>query len=198
MAVDCLNGVKILRNRSCVSRWGVPLVSVILMLWIPTGCHRQPPPEVPSPPQREIDATPRRDPLLLAEAGATAEGREILKTGRTMTLARREIIRGGCWDYANAVYNRAGYPAHLRRKVFKSRKSGPYADLRLIHPGDWLYYINRQYGDTEHSAIFVRWTDFTAGEGLMLSYGGERRNEPARYRVYDVSRTYMIIRPSDN
>lgn len=138
------------------------------------------------------------DPLLLAEAGATARGREILETGRIMTLARREIIRGGCWDYANAVYNRAGYPHARRKTVFKSRKSGPYADLARIQPGDWLYYVNRQYDDMEHSAIFVHWADFGAREALMLSYGGERRNEPARYRVYDVSRTYMIVRPRND
>ncbi|HSO20745.1 MAG TPA: hypothetical protein VLT88_14880, partial [Desulfosarcina sp.] len=185
---------------------GVLGMIVSMMVLAPAGCRQevlrdvaiQSPPEDVAAMSRPAPGDGRgraADPLLLAEARATPYGREILETGRSMTLARDEIIRGGCWDYANAVYNRAGYPDRKRKTVFKSRKAGPYADLGLIQPGDWLYYVNHWYGDIEHSAIFVDWVDFGAGEGLMLSYGGEKRREPARYMVYDVSHTYMIIRP---
>ena len=113
-----------------------------------------------------------------------------------MTLIDKVIIPGGCWDYANEVYNRAGYPNQPRKRqtIFKSSKSGPYANISLIQPGDFLYYINHSYGDIEHSAIFVDWVDYNNKQALMLSYGGENRYEPARYLPYDLSSVYRIIR----
>ncbi|MCK5898823.1 MAG: hypothetical protein KAG06_07110, partial [Methylococcales bacterium] len=65
--------------------------------------------------------------LIAAENKASQHGRKILQTGRQMTLVNQEIIRGGCWDYANAVYNRAGYTKN-RQVIFKgTKKKGPYA-----------------------------------------------------------------------
>lgn len=139
------------------------------------------------------------DNLLAAEEQATDTGRSILATGREMTLVRQEIVRGSCWDYSNAVYDRAGYPNDRtnRDTVFKgTKKKGPYADAELIQPGDWLFYINHSYNDIEHSAIFVKWLDFDQRTALMLSYGGEKRNAPARYLPYDLSHVYRIIRPA--
>lgn len=138
--------------------------------------------------------------LLAAENRATHAGRKVLVTARKMTLDRREIVRGSCWDYTNAVYNRTGYPNNKtgRKTVFRSSKeNGPYADAALIQPGDWLYYINHSYNDVEHSAIFVEWINFDERTALMLSYGGERRKEPARYLPYDISHVYQIVRPVD-
>jgi len=137
--------------------------------------------------------------LIQAEEGADETGRKILATGREMTIDNREIVRGSCWDYSNAVYTRSGYPNDRKSRVvvFKGTKSkGPYADAKLIKPGDWLYYINHSYNGIEHSAIFVKWIDFDSRSALMLSYGGEKRNEPARYLTYDLSNVYQIIRPS--
>jgi hypothetical protein len=113
-----------------------------------------------------------------------------------MALVKREIIQGSCWDYANAVYNRAGYPNRngQRITIFKGKKSGPYAAIALIEPGDFLYYINHSYYDVEHSAIFIEWIDIQRSTALMLSYGGEHRKAPARYRPYDLSSVYRIIR----
>ncbi len=142
------------------------------------------------------EKVPAADPILAAETKATPAGRKILETGREMTLDQCEIVRGGCWDYANAVYNRAGFPPGKRRVVFKgTQKKGPYADIDLFQPGDWLYYVNHWYGRIEHSAIFVDWIDYDNKEALMLSYGGEKRNEPARYMPYDLSNVYYIVRP---
>jgi len=140
------------------------------------------------------------DELLDAESQSTEPGRKILATGRKMTLEQQEIVRGSCWDYANAVYDRTGYPNSKtsRQTVFKGTKSkGPYADAGLIRPGDWLYYINHSYNDVEHSAIFVKWLDETKRIGLMLSYGGEKRREPARYLPYDLTHVYQIMRPAE-
>ena len=136
--------------------------------------------------------------LKSAEKNADGPGRSVLKTGRVMTVDRQEIVRGSCWDYSNEVYNRAGYPNTRKNRatVFKgTKKRGPYAKASQIKPGDWLYFINHSYNGVEHSSIFVKWTNYKQRIGLMLSYGGEKRNQPARYREYDLSNVYQIIRP---
>lgn len=141
------------------------------------------------------------DTLLAAESRATRAGRKVLATAREMTLDRREIVRGSCWDYTNAVYNRTGYPNNKtgRKTIFRSSKeNGPYADAALIQPGDWLYYINHSYNGIEHSAIFVKWINLDERTALMLSYGGEKRKEPARYLPYDISHVYQIVRPAED
>lgn len=137
----------------------------------------------------------------LANTGSTSPtpvngAHTVLQTGRQMAVIDRLILPGACWDYANAVYTRAGYPPAKRKTVFKGDKDkGPYADTSLVKPGDWLYFSNHRYGGTEHSAIFVEWIDFEKKKGLMLSYGGENRREPARYLSYRLNRIYRIVRP---
>ncbi|MCI5221629.1 MAG: hypothetical protein D3924_02845 [Candidatus Electrothrix sp. AR4] len=134
--------------------------------------------------------------ILGAERKATPYALNVLRTGRKMTLENKEIIRGGCWDYVNSVYLRAGYPSGKRKVIFKgSKDKGPYANAALIQPGDWLYYINHWYRGIGHSAIFVDWIDLDKKQGLMLSYGGEGRREPARYMAYDLNNVYNITRP---
>jgi hypothetical protein len=134
--------------------------------------------------------------ILAAERKATRNGNKILYTGRRMTQIEKSIIPGSCWDYANEVYNRAGYSNRpsKRQTIFKGGKRGPYASRNKIQPGDFLYYINHSYGNIEHSAIFVDWLDYRNNKALMLSYGGESRQEPARYRPYDLSSVYRVIR----
>lgn len=108
---------------------------------------------------------------------------------------RGEIIPGGCWDYLNVGFDRAGIPEARRQIVFSGdAKAGPYADAAMLAPGDWLYYVNHSYGDIEHSGVFVDWTDYGRREGLVLSYAGEQRGEPARYKVYDLSHVYRVTR----
>lgn len=125
-------------------------------------------------------------------------GMKVLAMGKEMTTVQKLILPGGCWDYANAVYNRAGYPSGKRTVVFKgSKANGPYADVDTIQPGDWLYYINHGYNGIEHSAIFVEWEDKSKRIATMLSYGGENRKEPARYKSYDLSNVYQITRGKD-
>ena len=70
-----------------------------------------------------------------------------------------------------------------------------YARTSQVQPGDWLYHINHGYKGVEHSSIFVAWIDEPKKIGLMLSYGGEHRKEPARYRAYDLRSIYTIHRP---
>lgn len=134
-------------------------------------------------------------PLLsTAELQSSQAAREVISMARKMSLNERTIIQGGCWDYLNAVFNRAGVSRDTLHKG--TYKQGPYANSTDIEAGDWLYYINHGYNDIEHSGLFVGWVDESAKQALILSYAGESRREPARYRVYDLSHVYQIMRPS--
>ncbi len=128
-----------------------------------------------------------------AETQSSSAAREVISTARAMALNERTIIQGGCWDYLNAVFKRAGV---TRDTVHKGvYRQGPYANSGEIQAGDWLYYINHGYKGVEHSGLFVGWVDESAKQALMLSYAGENRREPARYKVYDLSNVYQIMRP---
>lgn len=132
--------------------------------------------------------------LMAAESSASTAGARILKTARTMALVDRDIIKGSCWDYIHEVFNRSGYPTNKRKTVFKSHiHKGPYA-YEQIQAGDWVYFKNHNYKNNPHSSIFVRWEDKANKQALMLSYAGERRRQPARYKIYDLRSAYQIIR----
>ena len=134
-------------------------------------------------------------PLLSsAEKQSSPAAREVVSTARKMALNERTIIQGGCWDYLNAVFQRAGVTRDTIHKGTYGQ--GPYASSGEIEVGDWLYYINHGYNNVEHSGLFVGWVDERAKQALILSYAGENRREPARYRVYDLSNVYQIMRPS--
>ncbi len=131
--------------------------------------------------------------LSQAETQSSPAAREVISMARKMALNERTIIQGGCWDYLNAVFKRAGV---TRDTVHKGAyRQGPYANSSEIEIGDWLYYINHGYRGIEHSGMFVGWVDEAAKQALILSYAGESRREPARYRVYDLSNVYQIMRP---
>lgn len=132
--------------------------------------------------------------LSNAENQSNIAAREVISTARKMALNERTIIQGGCWDYLNTVFNRAGVTRDTIHKGTYGQ--GPYASSDEIEVGDWLYYINHGYNGIEHSGLFVGWVDETAKQALILSYAGEQRREPARYRVYDLSNVYQIMRPS--
>ena len=134
-------------------------------------------------------------PLLSnAETQSSLAAREVISIARKMALNERTIIQGGCWDYLNAVFKRAGVTRDTIHKGTYGQ--GPYANSGEIEVGDWLYYINHGYNGVEHSGLFVGWVDEQAKQALILSYAGESRREPARYRVYDLSNVYQIMRPN--
>jgi hypothetical protein len=147
--------------------------------------------------EKEKEKKRPSDPIEGAEFDATPSGKKVLSIGRTMVYDEKKIVKGSCWDYIHEVYNRAGYPIADRKTVFKSKKKGPYADIDMIQPGDWLYYINHSYHGVEHSGIFVYWKDKKNKIGVTLSYGGQNRNEPGRYKEYDLRSVYNIMRPND-
>lgn len=131
-----------------------------------------------------------------AEANSSVSGRKILEASRSM-ISNQDIVVGGCWDYINTVYNRAGYSTNQRATVFKSKLKGPYVKADPIEPGDWLYFVNHSYGDIEHSAIFVAWTDEEKKIALTVSYVGGDHRKPAAYKKFDIGHIYNIIRPQD-
>jgi len=133
--------------------------------------------------------------LLEAEKNTIPSGRKVLKMARIMTVENKEIIRGACWDYINAVFNRAGFPTKKREIIFRGKlKKPPYAKSSLVKGGDWIYHINHSYHGIQHSGLFIKWLDYKNKIALMLSYGGEKRNKPARYKSYDLSNIYYIQR----
>lgn len=132
--------------------------------------------------------------LNQAEDNADPKGKSILTTGRLM-IREKQIIRGSCWDYANALYTKAGYPDNQRITPLKSKMKGPYADLSSIRPGDWMYFINYSFKESDHSGIFVEWTDFENSKAVVLSYVGGKKKRPGNYKIYNLKHVYYILRP---
>jgi len=105
-----------------------------------------------------------------------------------------KIIQGSCWDYINAIYNKSGVKSRQRVTIFKSSKKGPFAKKDIFKAGDWIYHINHSYHNIEHSGMFIDWIDKNSFKALMLSYAGQKKKNPARFRVYNIDSTYNIIR----
>jgi nitrogen fixation protein FixH len=122
-------------------------------------------------------------------------GQRVLSTAYLISFTNREVIKGSCWDFVNAVYTRAGYGEKNRMTLFKSVKKGPYADTDLLIPGDWVAHVNAEYGNVEHSAIFVHWIDKEKKIAETIDYAGMNREEPGRFREHQLTMVYMIIRP---
>ncbi len=119
--------------------------------------------------------------------------KRLLKTALEF-VKRGKIIRGSCWNYINAIYNKNKISKNQRVVVFKSKKRGPFARKNLFKSGDWIYHINHSYHNIEHSGMFIKWVDKRNFKALMLSYAGEKRANPARFKVYNIDSTYNILR----
>lgn len=159
------------------------LLIIILAIFTAIACSTIS--ENPKPLEKEI------------ESQVSFGGNRILATSESM-IEKREIVVGACWDYINAVYNRAGYTHNKRSTVLKSKLQGPYLNADLVRPGDWLYFVNHSYRGVEHSAIFVKWTDKTKKEALMVTYVGQKKKRPGTYKKYILSNIYNIVRPKEN
>ncbi len=129
-------------------------------------------------------------------AKSDTAGARVLAAGLDM-LEKRTIVVGSCWDYVNRVYTNAGYPANKRYSVYASREAGPYINPLLILPGDWIQFRNLTFGSVGHSAIFAGWIDFDRRIAITIEYAGQNRNEPGRYREYDITKCYGLIRGKD-
>jgi len=83
----------------------------------------------------------------------------------------------------------------MRVTALKSKIIGPFADVSLIRPGDWLYFVNYSFSEVDHSGIFVEWTNIEKKYAVILSYQGGKNKSPATYKIYDLKNVYYIIRP---
>jgi hypothetical protein len=171
-----------------------------------------PPPVAPPPPwvapTTTIDPAPSEaegqwqswDPeyqIHDAELRAAPGGRRVLQTARTM-IEQGTIVRGSCYDWIRTVFERS---SGRWSDAFRGRiRSGPYAEVHDLQPGDWVLFINESMGGDPshtHSAIFVGWADPTERAATMMSYPGGRRTEPGRYGTYTLTRAYRVVRMAD-
>jgi hypothetical protein len=146
-----------------------------------------------SPGARRATPRPPRGPRLDPDPG-----RHVILTARGM-MARGETVRGSCYAYLSEVFDRAGHDGwRTRTIVYQAGPNGPYADLDLIRPGDWLYIVNNPDSTPvgTHSVLFVGWEDRANGYARTISHAGWAAGaSPGRESHYDISRTYRIIRP---
>ena len=121
----------------------------------------------------------------------------------TIMVARRfmnssESFQGSCYRYLSEVFARAGHGGWRdRRIVYRAERDGPYANLNMIRPGDWLYIVNDPSRTPvgTHSVLFLSWYDRSQGIANTISHAGWYASGKGRQRTYDISRTYRIIRP---
>jgi hypothetical protein len=116
-------------------------------------------------------------------------------------MSRGETVRGSCYSYLSEVFDRAGNDGWRSRTiVYQAGPNGPYADLDLIRPGDWLYIVNNPDSTPvgTHSVLFVGWEDRASGYARTISHPGWAAGaSPGRESTYYITRTYRIIRPHD-
>lgn len=158
-------------------------------------------PAEPSPPTRAArrpTRTARRSPPPASIPRLHPDpGRHVIATARGM-MARNEAVQGSCYRYLSEVFARAGHEGwRTRRVVYREGLLGPYADLDLIRPGDWLYIVNHPESTPvgTHSVLFVSWDDRARGYAQVIEHSGWGAPSAGDERSYDVSRTYRIVRP---
>ena len=128
--------------------------------------------------------------LVISESG-----QKIIETGYRMTVVTKQILKGSCWQFIDEVYRQAGFPMDKRTTVFKSVKSGPYVDSKMIQPGDWIYHVNYSFHGVEHSAIFICWKDFDKKIAITLGHLGQNLAKTGIYGEFDLKSVYYITRP---
>ena len=129
---------------------------------------------------------------------AQGPARTVLMTASRM-IEQGTIVKGSCYDYIHAVFKEAGHEDWRKReKVYRKPKKGPYVNLDLVEPGDWLWVVSSRQGARirTHSVLFVAWENRDRGIAHVVSHPGQGRSVGGRYRTYDVSETYNITRPS--
>ncbi len=134
--------------------------------------------------------------VVVSHSGDDTPGGRVLAAAAAM-VSEQKIVRGACWDFVNAVYNRAGFPGAERITIFKKPETGPFADPGVIRPGDWVMYRNLPYGEIGHSAVFVEWIDFGKRSALTVEYVGSNRRVPGQYREADLTKVWGVIRGKD-
>jgi hypothetical protein len=136
-----------------------------------------------------------RPPLVRQSSDA---GKIVLATGYRIAFEEKRVVTGSCWDFVNAVYDAAGFPGPDRATVFLGSQEGPYADPAVLQPGDWVMHRNLEFGEIEHSSIFVQWIDRENCVARTLDYAGMNRNVTARLSEHRYAKVFAILRPTGN
>ncbi len=126
---------------------------------------------------------------------AGSSGAKVVETGQRLSFDEKRIFRGSCWDFVTGVYEAAGYPEGKREVVFRRQGNGPFADPAILRPGDWVLHYNLEFGNVDHSSIFVDWVDRGQAMARTLDHVGMNRPEPGRYRNHRMTKVFMIMRP---
>jgi hypothetical protein len=177
-----------------------------------TAWHRVPAPVAPSecascatlpPPFRITAPAPAAEPTAVSDdpmtmlreaiSRAAPGARRVLEVMRAM-LDEGTVVRGSCNRWVEEIFRRAGGRG---RTVYSGRRRAPFTDTALLRPGDWVQFINHSYGGVTHSAVFVGWTDQAGRVAMTASYPGQSRAEPGRFRDYDLSNLYRVVRMDD-
>jgi len=158
----------------------------------------------PAPPVYAPAPAPAPQPVDPEVSAAQAEigpldpnepGQRVLLAGEQIAFVEKRVIKGGCWDFVNAVYTAAGFGQKQRRVVFQGKRQGPYAKADLLKPGDWIMHVNLEAGGVEHSGIFVKWVDRARRLALALDYAGMNRPTPGRLSHHQYSQVFTVLRP---
>lgn len=127
-------------------------------------------------------------------SGAGSGGSKVVETGKRLSFVDKKIFRGSCWTFVEGVYLAAGFPESKRATVFRRTGQGAYADPGLLEPGDWVMHYNLEFGNVDHSSIFVAWVDRARSMARTLDHVGMNRPDPGRYRDHNMSRIFGILR----
>ncbi|MBN1897358.1 MAG: hypothetical protein JW827_01155 [Spirochaetes bacterium] len=154
------------------------------------------------PENRDKEGDGFKEPLLSVDSYLEMTeqlAREKSPGGRVLATALKHIkaetiIRGSCYDWINMVYKETGYTGKTLERIFRGKKNGPFANPLLLKPGDWIMFRNLTYGDIEHSGIFLGWLDFETKSAMVIGYVGQKRVMPSRFREYDITRLFGIMR----
>lgn len=122
-------------------------------------------------------------------------GQKVLATGRRLVWVEKKLYRSNCYVFVDAVYTEAGYPKARRKTVFRGGAYGPYADVDMLRPGDWVMHINHEFHGVGHSSIFVTWIDKESKLAMTLDHAGLYRVRPGKYREHRLSSVFCVIRP---
>jgi hypothetical protein len=155
------------------------------------------PPETPpeTPPESPPESSPD-DPMQRLDAAipeASPGPRRVLEAMREM-LRDEVVVRGSCNRWVQEVFRRAGGRS---RTVYSASRRAEFTDLARLQPGDWVHFINHSYEGVTHSAVFIGWTDASQRTAMTASYPGQNRDAPGRFRDYDLSNVYRIVRLDD-
>jgi len=150
------------------------------------------PAEPAEPPPSATPDEPQE--MLRAAIPQAAPGpRRVLEAMQTM-LDQGVVVRGSCNRWVQEVFRRAGGRS---RTVFSASRTANFTDTARLRPGDWIHFINHSYEGVSHSAVFVGWSNEAERVAMTASYPGQNRDAPGRYRDYDFSNVYRIVRMDD-